>query len=226
MEMKERLLAWWRESVLNIRRGKWWLVVSPIALWFLQGLAEHRFFSSLNRYLDEHIPNLLARIRPFLTLKGSLVLPMIGFMAVLLILIVRAYFETRAGTVLHKPCVTLVTAPRGYEDAVLEMDGAVGVMIVAARQGNVAAQNIGTGPAVNVRYEFMPIDPAPGANVARPHGYIPTILPGEMCVLPVSRGILQNLEYEFVANYESLGGRRNQTKIMLNNLVITDTHCT
>jgi hypothetical protein len=219
---KERLLAWWQESLQNIRKGKWWLLISPLALWFLSGLAEHRFFHSVNVYLDEHVPALIARIRPLLTLKGSLGLPIIGFMAVLLVLIARAYFQTR-GEATHKPFVTLVTTARAYEDAVLGMNGAVGAMIVAARDGNVAVRNTGNGPAINIRYEFRPVNPAPGANVARPHNYIQMLPPGETFVMPVARGLLNNLEYEFIASYESIGGRRYQTRVVLNNLVLTDT---
>ncbi len=103
------------------------------------------------------------------------------------------------------------------------MGGAVGTMIVAARDGNVAVRNIGNGPAINIRYEFRPVNPAPGANVARPQNYFQMIAPGEVFVMPVARGVLNNLEYEFIASYESLGGRRYQSRITLNNLVLTDT---
>ena len=195
-------------------------MIVPIFLWFIRGVAEDRFFHSINSYLDAHAPEFLARIRPVLTFKGSFGLPIIGFTAVLLILIVRAYFETRAEA-MHKPCITLVTGARRYEDAVLEMDGAVGAMIVAAREGNVAVRNIGSSRTVNIRYGFTPVNPAPGANVARPQGFIQDIPLGEMFVMPVARGVLQNLEYEFIANYESLGGRRYQSRITLNNLVLT-----
>jgi hypothetical protein len=36
---KQRLVAWWRESFQNTRKGKWWLVLVPIVLWLLSGLA-------------------------------------------------------------------------------------------------------------------------------------------------------------------------------------------
>jgi hypothetical protein len=65
----------------------------------------------------------------------------------------------------QRPCLTLATAARGYEDAVLEMGGAVGGMIVAAREGNVALWNVGSGPAINARYsaeKFIQIGPTIG----------------------------------------------------------------
>ena len=94
---ERRLVAWWQESLANIRKGKWWLVIVPVGLWLVSGLAEDRFFHSINHFLDEHAPDLLARVRPILTFKGPLGLAIIGFTAVLLILIVHAYFETRTG---------------------------------------------------------------------------------------------------------------------------------
>jgi len=146
------------------------------------------------------------------------------FLARIRRLIVRAYSKTRAET--HKPCIALVAAARGHEDAVLEMGGAVGAMIVAAREGNVAVQNVGNGQAINIRYEFRPVNPPPGANVARPQNYIQMLPPGETFVLPVARGVLNNLEYEFIASYQSLGGARYKSRIMLNNLVLTHTSFT
>jgi hypothetical protein len=62
---------------------------------------------------------------------------------------------------LQKPCLTLVTDIRDYDDAILETDGAVGGMIVAKRNGNVAVQNIGAGPAITVYIDFAPVKPEP-----------------------------------------------------------------
>src|SRR6266851_8338070 len=99
MEAKERLVAWGRESLANIRRGKWWLVFLPIALWFLAGLAEDRFLHSINAYLDAHGPAFFTQLRAVLTFKGPFALAGIGLAAVLLVLIVRAYVETQPGIV-------------------------------------------------------------------------------------------------------------------------------
>ena len=105
----------------------------------------------------------------------------------------------------QKPCLTLATAARGYEDAVLDMGGVVGGMIVGSHEGNVALWNVGSGPALNARYRFEPIDPA---TVARPNGYLQIVLAKETFVMAVAREVLQNLQYEFVITYESLSGRR------------------
>ena len=96
---ERRLVAWWRESVANIRKGIWWVVIVPAGLWFLRGLAEDRFFHFINHYLDEHAADFLSGLRSFFAFKGSLALPIIGLAAVLLFLIVRAYFATKPGIV-------------------------------------------------------------------------------------------------------------------------------
>lgn len=82
--------------------------------------------------------------------------------------------------------------------------------------------NVGTGPAINIRYQFTPINPPQGPTVARPSGYLQIIIAKETFVMPVSREILPNLEYELVLAYESLSGRHYETRIPINNLVLTD----
>lgn len=99
LEDKKRLLAWWRESRQNIRQGKWWLVGIPVLLWFLSGVAEDRFFHSVNAYIDSHAPEFIAQIRAILAFKGSFGMPIIGFTLVLLYFIVRAYLKTQPGIV-------------------------------------------------------------------------------------------------------------------------------
>jgi len=125
---------------------------------------------------------------------------------------------------LQKPCLTLVTAPRDYDDAVLDMDDAVGGMIVAASQGSVSLQNMGSGPAVNVEYRFNPVDPPAGANVARAHGYLQNIPAAGDFVIALAREVLRNLEYECVITYDSLSGRRYRSSITIKNLVLTAFH--
>jgi hypothetical protein len=93
------LLAWWQASVENIRRGKWWLVYVPIILWFVGGVAEHRFFEFINRFLDAHAADFVARVRPVLIFKGPLGLAAIGLAIVFLVLIIRAYFTSKPAIV-------------------------------------------------------------------------------------------------------------------------------
>jgi hypothetical protein len=122
---------------------------------------------------------------------------------------------------LQKPCLTLVTEARDYDAALLELNGAVGGMIVAARNGNVALQNMGYGPAVNVTYNFKPVNPSEGVKVAGSGGYLQNIPAGGTFAMQVARGSLALLEYELIVTYESLGGHRYESKIAINNLVLT-----
>src|SRR5437016_5018487 len=94
-----RLASWWRESLAHIRRGKWWLIFLPPALWLLGGLAGDRIFHSINGYLDAQAPAFFAQLRAILTFKGPYALAGIGLTVVLLVLIVRAYLETQSGIV-------------------------------------------------------------------------------------------------------------------------------
>ncbi len=96
---KERLLAWGRASLENIRRGKWWLVAVPIVLWFVGGVAEHRFFEFVNRYLDAHAADFIAHIRPILTFKAPFGLAAIGLVIVALVFVIRAYFTSKPAIV-------------------------------------------------------------------------------------------------------------------------------
>jgi len=125
---------------------------------------------------------------------------------------------------LQKPWLTLLTEAREYDDAVLEMDGTVGGMIVAAREGNVAVQNMGNGPAVNIRYEFEPLDPPQGVNVARPSGYLQNIPSNGSFVMQLAREVLRNFDYMFICHYESLSGNKYESRITLSNLVLTASH--
>ena len=47
----------------------------PFVLWFIGGVLQDRFFQAINAYLDEHAAEFISRIRPMLTFKGSLGLP-------------------------------------------------------------------------------------------------------------------------------------------------------
>ena len=126
----------------------------------------------------------------------------------------------------QRPCLTLATAAREYEEAVLNMHGAVGGMVVSAVEGNVVLQNMGNGPAVNVRYHFNPVNPPQDANVARPNGYLQNIPAADIFVMAVAHGVLRNLEYEVVTSYESLSGHKYESRIAVNNLVLTAFHYT
>jgi len=111
---------------------------------------------------------------------------------------------------LHKPCLTLVTVPRDCDEAILDMDDAVGGTVLAP--GNLILENIGSGPAVNVRFKFNPdVD----------HGYLPNIRAGTTFVMAVRQQALATGTYEFVANYQSLSDQLYESRVIISNSVLT-----
>jgi hypothetical protein len=119
---------------------------------------------------------------------------------------------------LHTPCLTFLSVPRDATEAVLGMSGAQGAMVLQFVLGDAVLTNIGNGPAVNVSYVLQPSDPA------RPpiDGYV-SLIPADntRCTIPVPRGILQGHQYDCVVRYESLSQTRYETRVTVNNLVLT-----
>ena len=79
----------------------------------------------------------------------------------------------------------------------------------------------GNGPALNVSYALEPMEAPAGANVARPDGYIHSIAPGKVVLSPISRGVIQIHRFQVTFKYESLSGRKYETKLVLDSLVLT-----
>jgi hypothetical protein len=121
----------------------------------------------------------------------------------------------------YKPCLVFCATPREPVDAVLAQDlpGYGGSKVIRCPEGLAQIENIGNGPALNTYFKLTPTNPQ--ATILRPNGYFGTVLSGEQSPLPVARGALQNVEWECVFTYESLGGRKYETKIIANDLVLT-----
>ena len=96
---KQRLLAWWRESIQDIRHGKWWLVILPLGSWLLIGTLEHRFFGWLNNFVDAHGQDVAVRAVRLLTIGPSVKFPLIIFTTLVAFFVVRAYVKTKPGLV-------------------------------------------------------------------------------------------------------------------------------
>ena len=120
----------------------------------------------------------------------------------------------------HKPFVAFSTEPRNTEEAVLEIGGAVGRLIVRCRGGNAEIGNVGSGPAINVRYRAT--HNIEEAAEEGPSGYLAGIVPGEKFPTPIPRGILQAAKWEIVFTYESLSGSKYRTDCTVDNLVLTN----
>jgi hypothetical protein len=123
----------------------------------------------------------------------------------------------------QKPCIGLLTEARNYEEAVLEMGGAVGGMVVAARDGNIVAHNTGSGAALNIRYQVEYLNPPEGTTVLYgPEGYMPIIPAGGTFVMQIGRVLLRTLEVELLFAYQSLTGQWYESRITIRELVLTD----
>jgi|SRR5437016_3660406 len=120
----------------------------------------------------------------------------------------------------HKPFVTFSTERRNPEDALLSVGGAVGGMIVRCPGGDAELANVGSGPAINVRYRAT--HNVEEATEEGPSGYLAGILPGDKFLTPIPRGILQAAKWEIVFTYESLSGSKYRTDCSVDNLVLTN----
>jgi hypothetical protein len=118
---------------------------------------------------------------------------------------------------LQTPCLTFVATLREGTAAVLDRGGAKGTLVLDFDQGSVMLMNIGTGPAVNIEYRFTPLDDAQ----SRPNGYVSFMGPGVRAAVPVPRGILRGQEYKCSLQYDSLSHTRYETRIVINDLVLT-----
>jgi len=114
-----------------------------------------------------------------------------------------------------KPCIAFVARLRDAADAILEMHGAVGNLIVDPDQGSYVIHNIGNGAALNLRYFFT------RPNVAEPDWrYLQAVLVAQRATLVETLGGY-NAEHVATFEYESIGGRKYRSTISLNHHVIT-----
>src|SRR6266478_4178933 len=119
----------------------------------------------------------------------------------------------------HKPFVVFSTERRNPEDALLSVGGAVGGMVVRCPGGDAELENVGSGPAINVRYRA--IHNLEEATEEGPSGYLAGVL-REKFLTPIPRGILQAAKWEIVFTYESLSGSKYRTSCTVDNLVLTN----
>src|SRR5258706_14338664 len=103
---------------------------------------------------------------------------------------------------LSKPCIAFSAQLRPRGDAILQIHGAVGNLIVLDDAGSYVIQNIGNGPALNLKYFFTRGDPNPAERDWR---YLPAILVPARASL-VESLVLFNAEHVATFEYESIGG--------------------
>jgi hypothetical protein len=88
-----------------------------------------------------------------------------------------------------RPCVSLSTAPREFDAAILAMDETDSAVNVRCPEVLVQIENIGVGPAINIRYEFKPMHPHESTH-SHPTGYIAGISKEGAFRIPVARTLI------------------------------------
>ena len=111
----------------------------------------------------------------------------------------------------------LASVPRNAEDAVI---GPLGNTQALRLEGNLAIENVGSGPALNVQYEFVAIEET--ARFFKPRGvrYVHNILSGQRSQMAEAY-TGYNGQFEVIFEYESIGGRHYRTKINMEGYVFT-----
>jgi hypothetical protein len=140
---------------------------------------------------------------------------------ILLLTCVLAYSTwqyVKVSEALQKPCITVQSEPRVGEDMIIH---APYVTQVAQQEGRVVIRNIGTGPALNVRFGFLHTDAEPGGPVMNPTGFVDYLQAGQQWRTQVARPTLATRNFAFDATYESLSGKKYQTTINIEKGVIT-----
>lgn len=123
-----------------------------------------------------------------------------------------------------KPCLTIWAKLRSGDEAILNMHGAVGGMVVRADDGTFVAENIGTGVALNVTYRFNNLD-APEKNRPQEKGYLLNILPGQKVAMPEPINASPYCgSCQLIFSFQSIGGRSYESTVTMNNHVLTAFH--
>lgn len=117
---------------------------------------------------------------------------------------------------MHRPFVSYLSIALS-EDVILESENKA-MTEIHCPGGRAQIKNYGSGPAINIRYALTPTNPA--SSTARPKGYLAALRPEIEFRTLIALDLLQGNEWETVITYESLSGRRYQTKVISNNLVM------
>lgn len=117
----------------------------------------------------------------------------------------------------HKPCITVAATRRESAAALLDMDDAVGTLEIPS-DGDVELENIGSGPAFNLRYQLKEHDSSGQLSSS----YVPFISTGERSKIPIPTAQLQLQKHDLLVSYESLSGKRYETNVAIDNGTLTD----
>jgi hypothetical protein len=165
---------------------------------------------------------LLLKINNWLTTYQAVAIWLEGIALVLIFVWDR--FDARdALEATHRPFVSYSSILRPAEDVMVDADNKYATTEIYCEDKQAQLKNYGSGPAINLHYVLRPTNPA--SSVSRPEGYMVALRTDFDFVSPVPCDLLKG-EWETVITYESLSGRKYQTKIISNDLVLTNISVT
>lgn len=119
----------------------------------------------------------------------------------------------------QKPCVVLLSIARDPTNAVILNATNPGDLLLLARDGLLALQNIGTGPAANVHYVVQGVGEPENPTLPR-EGSIQIIPASDIRCTHTSATIFPRHKFECSITYESLSKRRYESHTFVNDAVL------
>jgi hypothetical protein len=139
------------------------------------------------------------------------------------LLTVALFFLTRqyvgATEALQKPSITLKSEPRDPMDAIMLRPKVAQV----ARGPGVNLVNVGTGPALDLSFRFLQTSAEERQPRMDISGFVNYLSAGHEWEAALSCDSLRTRIFEFYAEYESLSGKKYDTKIRIESGIITKT---
>jgi hypothetical protein len=154
-----------------------------------------------------------AVILVFATIAAFIVL--LGYAADTRKMAVAAIAQAEA---VHMPCLTLRAMQRDFEAALLD-ENAKTDMVLFPMGGQLAIENYGTGPAINVEYVFRQI---PIGNRVDLDGYLPYLAQDKTFATKMPRNSVQGHEYELTISYASVSGQKYRTNVTIKNCALVE----
>jgi len=134
-----------------------------------------------------------------------------------LVLVYATWQYVQVSEALQKPCVTVKSEPRAGNQAVLDAPYATQA---SQQAGDVVIVNVGTGAALNLWIDFRQTNVPQGGVAMHLPGFVHYLQSGQQWQVSLARNSLANREFDFCATYNSLSGKKYETKIRLEDGVI------
>jgi hypothetical protein len=140
----------------------------------------------------------------------------VGIAILTFVLVYATVRYVEVSEALQKPCVTLLAEPRGDERAIMDAPCVTQV----SQKPNVEMLNVGTGPALYLRYGLRQVNSTAGGLVMHPTGFVNYLKAGQQWQSQLARSLLSNRNFDFQATYTSLSGRKYKTEVHIEDGVI------